>query len=247
MGQNRGQRLSRSRIGNILIPLKALCNDACDEHQWDLPDPFRFMSRHLPKRVKTSFEVLRFDEWKKIVENFDPAYRNVAEIMMMTGMIASEIAGLRREDVRENKIHIVNSISRKREKPSLKTEYRVRTFPITKALRSLLDFASNNAKGKYLFSSKGGGVFEAAKFRKSAWTSALRKAGVVYRKPYITRHSFAAWSLAIGLDQNRLVSLMGHSSKKMVYEVYGKYVEGLEKDSGKILDYFGRYFIGLPE
>ena len=40
---------------------------------------------------------------------------------------------------------------------------------------------------------------------------------------------------------------MGHSSKKMIYEVYGNYVEGLEKDTGKILEYFGIDFLGLKE
>ena len=34
-------------------------------------------------------------------------------------------------------------------------------------------------------------------------------------------------------------------SKKMVYEVYGNYVEGLEKDAGNILEYFGNDFISL--
>ena len=40
---------------------------------------------------------------------------------------------------------------------------------------------------------------------------------------------------------------MGHGSKKMVYEVYGNYVEGLEQDAGKILEYFGNDFITLYE
>ena len=35
--------------------------------------------------------------------------------------------------------------------------------------------------------------------------------------------------------------------QEMIYEVYGKYVEGLEKDSEKIPDYFGRDFAGLSE
>ena len=42
---------------------------------------------------------------------------------------------------------------------------------------------------------------------------------------------------------NKLVRLMGHGSKKMVYEVYGDYIEGLEEDAWKILAYFGRDFI----
>jgi len=49
------------------------------------------------------------------------------------------------------------------------------------------------------------------------------------------------------MDPNRLVSLMGHGSKKMIYEVYGNYVEGLETDAGKILEHFGSDFIELKE
>ncbi len=49
------------------------------------------------------------------------------------------------------------------------------------------------------------------------------------------------------MDPNKLVNLMGHGSKKMIYEVYGNYVEGLEKDAGKISEYFGRDSLGLKE
>ena len=46
----------------------------------------------------------------------------------------------------------------------------------------------------------------------------------------------------IRTDQNRLVNLMGHANKRMIYEAYGRYVEGLEKDRPQILAYFGRDF-----
>ncbi len=39
---------------------------------------------------------------------------------------------------------------------------------------------------------------------------------------------------------NRLVNLMGHASKQMIYEVYGKYTKGLERDRLAILRYFGK-------
>jgi integrase len=35
---------------------------------------------------------------------------------------------------------------------------------------------------------------------------------------------------------------MGHASKQMIFEVYGRYVEGLEKDRLAILRNFGRDF-----
>ncbi len=73
----------------------------------------------------------------------------------------------------------------------------------------------------------------------------IKKAGIGYRVPYSTRHSFAAWALTLGMNPNKLVKRMGHGSKKMVYEVYGNYVEGLEKDADKILEYFGNDFTRL--
>ena len=68
-----------------------------------------------------------------------------------------------------------------------------------------------------------------------------------YKVPYATRHAFAAWALTLRMDPNKLVNLMGHSSKKMIYDVYGNYVQGLEEDAGKILGYFGKDFLGLKE
>jgi integrase len=41
---------------------------------------------------------------------------------------------------------------------------------------------------------------------------------------------------------NRLVRLMGSESKKMIYEVYGDYIEGLEEDFWQVPEYYGRDF-----
>jgi integrase len=246
-GKKAGKPLSASRIRNILIPLRAIWYDACEEHRWDLSDPFVYLRKHLPKRSKNHPEVFRFDEWMIIMDNIDPFYRPIAETMIMTGMIGSEIAGLRKDDIKEDEIIIQNSIVREHEKPDLKTEYRERKLPITSALHERLDIALARSNGKYVFTMKSGRIFDVDSFRKNPWTSSFKKAGLSYKVPYTMRHSFAAWALALRMDPNRLVNLMGHGSKKMIYEVYGNYVEGLEKDVGKILSYFGKDFIDLKE
>ena len=142
-------------------------------------------------------------------------------------------------------ILIRNSIVRKVEKQKLKTKYRERRLPITDSLRERLEIVLARAKGEYVFTTRSGRTFDVDSFRKNAWTTALRRAGVGYRVPYTTRHTFAAWALTIGMNPNKLAKRMGHGSKKMVYEVYGNYVEGLEKDAGKILEYFGSNFKDL--
>lgn len=164
----------------------------------------------------------------------------------MTGMIGSEIAGLRKRDIQEDHIIIQNSIVRKCEKDQLKNEFRKRKLPITVTrLRERLDVVLSRAPGEYVFAMKSGRAFDVDSFRKNPWSTALKKAGLTYRVPYSTRHTFAAWSLTVGMNPNKLVKLMGHSSKKMVYEVYGNYVEGLEKDVGTISEYFGNDFDSL--
>ncbi len=84
--------------------------------------------------------------------------------------------------------------------------------------------------------------FDSSRFCK-IWKKAVEASGIIHVTSYSARHSFAAWSLTVGINTLRLVKLMGHASKQMVYEVYGNYVEGLEKDGERILEYFGRDFV----
>jgi hypothetical protein len=51
-GKKKGRPLSASRVRNILIPFRSIWEDACVEHRWELSDPFSYLKKHLPKRVK---------------------------------------------------------------------------------------------------------------------------------------------------------------------------------------------------
>ena len=183
----------------------------------------------------------------------DPFYSPIAEVMIRTGMIGSEMAGLRKSDLKNGYIEVQNKIVRKRkkggtleiEKTELKTPDRFRRIPITKELDRLLRevLSRTDADFEYVFCMKDGSKFDPDNFREAAWETAFRRSGLDYVNPYAMRHSFAAWCLMLRMDPNRLVYLMGHSTKKMIYENYGKYVEDLEKGAGQILEYFGQDFI----
>ena len=113
-GKNKGKALSAHRKRNVLIPLKAIFEDACDEFQWDLRDPFRIAKKHIRETAgqegKKEREIFLFKEWRQFLDKMDPFYHPVTEIMLMTGMIASEIRGLRKTDVSAEFVHIGNSI-----------------------------------------------------------------------------------------------------------------------------------------
>ncbi len=251
-GKKAGQPLSASRVSNILIVLRAIWYDAIEEYQWERSDPFIFIKRYLSRELKTRPQkpdptVFRFDEWVKVIENIHPYHKPVAEFMIMTGTIGSEIAGLKKSAIKSDRIQINNSIVRGHEKRQLKTDYRKRDIPLTRAIERVLDQVWSRSGSDFIFTTTSGGIFNTESFRRNTWTTALKKAGVAYRVPYSTRHTFAAWSLTMNINPNKIVSLMGHGSKQMIYEVYGKYVEGLETDVGKISDYFGNDFKGLKK
>ena len=241
-GARKGEPLSRSRATNLMIPLRAIWSDACEENHWDIPDPFRFVRKHLPEGDKKQPEGFRFEDYTKTTEQIDPFYLPHVEIMVMTGMIASELAGFRKGDIVNGEMEIRNSIVLGYEKEKLKTKYRKRRLPITEAIKQRLDILMARAEGEYLFTMEGGLKFDNNSFGKYVWKKAFELSGVKYRCPYSLRHSHAAWALAIGTPMDKMVSLMGHGSRQMIYEVYGKYIPGIEADVEKIRRYFGEDF-----
>jgi integrase len=60
--------------------------------------------------------------------------------------------------------------------------------------------------------------------RGRVWAPALEAAGLPYRPPIQTRHSFASTALSAGESPLWIAQTMGHSTAKMVLEVYSKYV-----------------------
>lgn len=248
-GKEKGKLLSRQRIKNILIPLRRIWEDAADEHRWILRNPFENISNHLPskKHCRTD-KVFRFEDWMKFLNQAPEYYRPHLEFLVMTGLSASELAGLRREDISVKAITINRSIVLGEEKERLKNEFRFRKIPLTEALRRVIDQArSNSPDSAYLFPMEDGSPFNGNSFRKICWNKSLNASQVAYKTPYSTRHTFCAWALTIGMNSMKLVDLMGHSSKQMVFQTYGTYVDDLEDDVEEIIGYLGRDFLIKPK
>ncbi|MBW4054977.1 MAG: tyrosine-type recombinase/integrase [Proteobacteria bacterium] len=241
-GKKAGQPLARSTMVNILQIFKSVWDDAVIQHRWLIFDPLMGMKKHLPKKGKKKVEVFRFQEWETLLASMDEFYRPVTKLMVLTGLMASEIAALKASHIRDGYLYIEESIVRNVAKDELKNSYRERRIPVTQAIGEILDHATKAANGNHLFIMENGKTFSAELFQRRVWTKAMKASNIPYRKPYTTRHTFAAWALTLGIDPNRLVAHMGHASKQMIYEVYGKYTEGQEKDRQAIQEYFGNDF-----
>lgn len=244
--------VSSGTIRDTLTVLKKIWHSGCDEYNFQLRDPFRDLEEFIPEDPVVEAEnglkppppVWRFDAAMLILECMNKGQVNVTRLMFLTGLSASEIAGIRQQDIQGDELLIRNFVTRRSKKPKKtgKTKYRRRVIPITRAIRACLDEARSKSTDEYLFRTVTGLHFNCSIYGDTYWKPAVRRAGLPYMKPYSTRHTFVAWALTLGKSPHQLVNLMGHGSKKMVYEVYGHWTKGLDEDLEKIREFMGEDF-----
>lgn len=69
------------------------------------------------------------------------------------------------------------------------------------------------------------------------WQSILRRAGVRYRNPYQTRHTFASTLLSAGENPLYVAKQMGHKNTQMITDTYGKWIE---QEGGVLPEFYRR-------
>ena len=107
----------------------------------------------------------------------------------------------------------------------------IRDVPMLPSAREALEWMKpismmKNLQGKdYIFTPDGTNRWRNERQIRSHWTTTLRKAGVRYRNPYNTRHTFAS-TLLMNKEPELLVAhLLGHANVEMVRRHYGKYIK----------------------
>jgi len=259
---------------NTLTVLRVIWGFINSEYRLGLPSPFDGMNKYITeitrgeyvkvdqkdpdykqkvrefkkKATEQAVRVILFSTYRLILARYEDKMMKLgAELMFLTGMIPSEVGALTPEDVVGSHIIVNASISRGVFQPHTKNHHRTRRIPITRAIRRVLDDALALSTGEvHIFSSPQGALFNERTHRR-AWYKACAVAGVARIVPYTSRHSFVAYGEVMGIKQSRLVSLMGHADKSMIDTVYGKYIEGLEKDTSAIKDYYGEDFWNTVE
>jgi integrase len=243
--------MSGKRKRNILTPLSRIWKCARSKYSWrDLDDPFQYLedNTYLPRIIEKPTRMLLPSELFKLLKHMDIYNRNIAVLMALTGMIASEILGLRKEDIRlkvsKPIIKICNKIVGENESKNLKTDYRPRNLNITKNIKEKLDYFLSESPDEYVFTKPDGTRYSHDNFRE-AWELAFVKAELEYVRPYSLRHCFAGWSKFVNIQLSWLQSMMGHGSLEMLYTRYGHHVDGLEDERESIIEFFGLDYLRL--
>jgi integrase len=211
-------------------------------------------------------DIFLLAEWEQHRSAIDPHYHLVLELLLR-GVIGSELEGLQKIDVKGDSIVIRRSVVHEKDgklhlKFKPKNWYRKREIPLTDKMRPLvadamakststsmihfedgIEFPANS----FLLTMLDGSPFNYDSFRDLVWNKAMKRTGLPHRIPYASRHTFVQWALLVGVNKSRQVDLMGHSTKKMIDEVYGKYRKGLIDERERILDYLGEDFLSVEE
>lgn len=67
---------------------------------------------------------------------------------------------------------------------------------------------------------------------RKVWARVLKRAGIRYRRPYQTRHTYASMMLSAGEHPMWVAQQMGHSDWAMIRKIYGKWMPDASPDAG---------------
>ena len=204
-------------------------------------DDFTFERKEPPK--KDLVDPFTQDEQEAIVAASPGHLGNLIQFAFWTGMRTSELCALRWSDINwdKSKIRVERA----------KTQYAdedetTKTFAGTRQVKLLspaldalnrqkeLTFKNERRIERHIFLNP----FNELPWKgddpiRKAWSIALRKAGVRYRNPYQTRHTYASLMLSAGELLPWISSQMGHSTTAQTTKAYARYIDDSLSDAGE--------------
>lgn len=174
----------------------------------------------------------------KLVEN-DPYYANYFEFAFFTGLRTSELLALRWDDIDWNLgLARVSRALVDGEEKGTKTA-QVRDVELNSralvALSRQKPFSMLAGKEVFINPNTGEGI-KKLNIVHAPWRRAIKACGIRYRNPYQTRHTFATLNLMAGANPMWVARQMGHTTMKMLLEVYSRWIDQADKsrERGKI-------------
>lgn len=236
-----GLDVSNKRLANLQSVLRAALDDAMIDEIVEVNILAGWAYKVRDGRKKTSdVDPFSVAEQKAILDHAEGQFANLIRFAIWTGMRTSELVALTWADVdwvggtvRVDKAK--TEASTEVEEP--KTEAGDRDVKLLgPALEALV------AQKPFTFM-KDREIFEDPRYlepwkgdeaiREKFWRPLLKRAGVRYRRPYQTRHTFASMMLSSGEPPRWVATQLGHSDLMMLFRTYGKWIPDADPDVGQ--------------
>lgn len=232
--------VSNKRFSNILSVIRSAMADALQDEIID-QNPFANWSYRRKAKVKTKETIDPFtaDEQKLLLESCEGAQRNQLMVFLWTGLRTSELIALTWKDVdlkrRILKVSKAATFASKGESEVPKTSSGNRQIRILQpAYDALVDQKRHTrmAGGPVFVSPHTGEKWQGDSYIRYEWVKLIERAGVKYRNPYQTRHTYASMMLSAGEHPMWVADQMGHSDWTMIAKVYGKWMPDANLTAG---------------
>lgn len=233
-------KLSGKRIRNILSPLR-IALAAAVERDLIVSTPFHDFRLKKRKKVAVDVDPLSAEERAAILGKLEGQNRNLVEFAFWTGLRTSELCALDWTDIDWIKEVIVVSkaMTQGMTKPErgTKTSAGLREVkllaPALEALRA--QKVHTFIKGEEVFQRPSTGERWSGDqaLRHRMWIPALKRAGVRYRNPYQTRHTYATMMLMAGEHVMWVAKQMGHSDWGLTAKRYSRWIPSDMPDAGQ--------------
>jgi integrase len=193
-------------------------------------------------------EIVPFESWadvERVAGELEDLFRPIPVFATGTGLRPEEWIPLRLGDVdlRERAVSVLRVYSSGVLRPApLKGKGARRRVPLRARVIEGLAESGRLGPGKdpdaLLFPSWKGGLIDLHAWREREWYAATEAAGVApKRTPYGMRHTYAAWSLAAGVNIFTLAKRMG-TSVDLIDKTYGHFARNAEEQERELLDAF---------
>ncbi|NLS14233.1 site-specific integrase [Vibrio sp. SM6] len=229
-----GKVLSAEFINHVMTPLRMILAEAADRYE------FRSTFENIkPLRVeRRNVNPFDLDEVNRFLSAVRSDYKNYFTTRFFTGMRTSEIDGLKWKyvDLKRRLISIRETHVQGRQETT-KTTRSTRDILISSVVLKALESQWQVSGDKeFVFCNAAGKPLDKGNIRDRIWKPTLERLGMPYRRPYETRHTAATLWLAAGEAPEWIAHQMGHTTTKMLFDVYSRYVPNLTRQDGSAFE-----------
>ncbi len=205
-----------------------------------------------PKVEPVAMRFLDVSEVMRLRDAIGPEYRALVLVAAFCGLRASELAGLRWNDVQmlARRLDVAYQLddSGALVPPKSKASRRSINMPavVADALGVHASFGSsqNGAARRaasgidqgFVFAAPEGGPMNLHNFRSRVWVPAVERAGLAPLRLHDLRHTCASLAIAAGADVKVLQRVLGHTSAAMTLDRYGHLMPGQSEAVADRLD-----------
>lgn len=232
---------SNKRISNILSVLRAALADAVHDEilEHNCIRDWTF-ARNEPPKEDEDIDPFTREEQTAILKALPEQGKNLIQTALWTGLRTSELVALQWGDIDfqrgELSVRRATTLAAKGQAEKTKTRSSKRTVKLLAPARAALDAQKAHtflAGGEVFHNPRTGKPWQGdAPIRKTLWEPALKRAGVRYRIPYQTRHTYASMMLSAGEHPMWVARQMGHADWGMIRQRYGKWMPEAAPDAG---------------